>query len=682
MQLLSFRIRKYRHIDDSGDVEINDALTCIVGKNQSGKTALLKALYKFNPFSPSPYDLRREWPRGKRNERDEKQVVCEVKFKLANDEVEELAKLVDQGTLTKTVVITKNYAGEFEFNFPYSPNLFPESVHPSDIDAECASLPNVNAEAGPEFIEKAAQLLEEARRLAKEGRFEELGRLGASHKPLLTAKFTNSQPQHGHQTNFVNEYAAGLASISRKLGTALTMHQRALEYLVKKIPTFVYMDEYKSFSGRQNLATLKQKLKSKNEQLSEGEETFQMILKLSGLNLDQLVEQGASDDEAVKHDRQIDLDDAARTLTKSVAGRWGQQKYRVEFRCDGQLFFTDIEETDKDIGMIPLEEQSKGFQWFFSFDLHLMHDSQGTFEGCILLLDEPGLHLHPGGQSDLLARLDAYSEKNLTIYSTHLPFLIDLREPSRIKIIKQVDNAAAVSNDFALTSEADNKNSERLTLQAALGMKANQSYLVSQKNLVVEGVHDSWIITELSNVLERSNEPGLDDDIQISAAHSASAAVPLATFMIGQDLQVVALFDSDEEGRTHEEILRTKWLTHYKDVTSGTLLLGFAVNSTADPFEIEDLFPDDYYTRMLRQSHAQKLSGASKTENDLTLVGNGSKKARAMAGCAAAGIELNRGSAAKLIRKDLNATKAVADLPTGVAEKARALFAAIHEVFS
>ena len=51
----------------------------------------------------------------------------------------------------------------------------------------------------------------------------------------------------------------------------------------------------------------------------------------------------------------------------------------------------------------------------------------------MLLLDEPGLHLHPGGQKNLLERLDAYAKKNTLIYTTHLPFLVDLREPKRIR---------------------------------------------------------------------------------------------------------------------------------------------------------------------------------------------------------------------------------------------------------
>ena len=67
MQRKAFRVQKFRNIEDSGEVELLDALTCVVGKNQAGKSALLRALHKFNPHLPAPYDMRREWPRGQRN---------------------------------------------------------------------------------------------------------------------------------------------------------------------------------------------------------------------------------------------------------------------------------------------------------------------------------------------------------------------------------------------------------------------------------------------------------------------------------------------------------------------------------------------------------------------------------------------------------------------------------------
>jgi energy-coupling factor transporter ATP-binding protein EcfA2 len=65
MQLTAFQIFKYRNIEDSGLVKLADRLTCIVGKNQSGKTNLLKALQMLNPHDKTiKYDLRSDWPRG------------------------------------------------------------------------------------------------------------------------------------------------------------------------------------------------------------------------------------------------------------------------------------------------------------------------------------------------------------------------------------------------------------------------------------------------------------------------------------------------------------------------------------------------------------------------------------------------------------------------------------------
>ena len=49
MRLESVRVRLFRNIVDSGIVEIHPDVTCVVGKNESGKTALLQALHFLNP---------------------------------------------------------------------------------------------------------------------------------------------------------------------------------------------------------------------------------------------------------------------------------------------------------------------------------------------------------------------------------------------------------------------------------------------------------------------------------------------------------------------------------------------------------------------------------------------------------------------------------------------------------
>ena len=49
MKLISFKIMDYKSIIDSGKVDLTD-IGCLVGKNESGKTAILQSLYRINPI--------------------------------------------------------------------------------------------------------------------------------------------------------------------------------------------------------------------------------------------------------------------------------------------------------------------------------------------------------------------------------------------------------------------------------------------------------------------------------------------------------------------------------------------------------------------------------------------------------------------------------------------------------
>src|SRR2546426_11654530 len=112
MKLKAFEVQMYRCILDSKRVDLSE-LTVLVGKNESGKTSLLRALHKFNPFRPEPYVINREWPRGHRRQQDEKQVVCTTWFDLSDTEVEELGALADDDFTVRTVRVSKDYGGRF-----------------------------------------------------------------------------------------------------------------------------------------------------------------------------------------------------------------------------------------------------------------------------------------------------------------------------------------------------------------------------------------------------------------------------------------------------------------------------------------------------------------------------------------------------------------------------------------
>lgn len=668
MKLKAFRVQMYRCILDSGWVEVAP-LTVVVGKNESGKTTLLRALHKFNPYRPDPYVMDSEWPRGHRRERNDAQVVCSAKFELSAEERAELGKITDQAIDTVSELeVTKDYAGRFEVLFP--PTLFPDKLHPNDVDRALSALPVLEDPVSDGFRNKTREFSDEARRLAHEGRFSDLQQLSATQIPLLQQSMSpeGQNPHRQHEQEYLTQYQAKLQEVANTLSGTPSIQKKAHEYVIKRLPTFIYMSDYRSFTGSAQLDQVKQR-KDRN-QLTEEDKTLLTIMELSGLDLESEVTKGNQPD---REQRQYDLDDASATLTREIADRWKQRRYEVQFRADGQLFYTFVKD-QHDPSLIRLEERSKGFQWFFSFDLMFMYESKGTFKGCVILLDEPGLHLHPDAQKDLLLRLEEYAKENTLIYTTHLPFMIDLRKPERIRVLSEVPGGGVAVTDDLTQSQPEGK----FVLQAALGMSGSTSYLLADRNLVVEGVDDFWILSELSGLLKRSGDPYLPDDVRITPAGGAAEAGYIATFMIGQRLKVVVLLDSDRAGDDARDKLVKQWLTRYHSSPAHVLSLGSCIGKSGEKVSIEDLFPQDWYVERVKRVYAKQLTAAG--VQDLDPVGDDQLWKRVKRALESHGIKFNKGSVAKVIRSDLASMKDAQELPSCTREKAIALFEKILEI--
>lgn len=126
MRMIKFRVENYRSIIDSGWVAVDD-IAVVVGKNESGKSSLLKALWKFNPYHKSKYSLEREWPRGKRKERSLEKIVATVLFKFSEDELDQLRKIHPSCKDITEVEVKRNYKGTHSYNFL---SQAPDRSHP------------------------------------------------------------------------------------------------------------------------------------------------------------------------------------------------------------------------------------------------------------------------------------------------------------------------------------------------------------------------------------------------------------------------------------------------------------------------------------------------------------------------------------------------------------------------
>ena len=212
-------------------------------------------------------------------------------------------------------------------------------------------------------------------------------------------------------------------------------------------------------------------------------------------------------------------------------------------------------------------------------------EASDKHKNSILLLDEPGQSLHALKQAEFRETLSKLSAKNQTIYTTHSPFLVGANELDKVRVVEMTDRTIGTKVNVSLTAS---DSGVMLPLQEALGYDLAQSLFFHKKNLVLEGLTDMWYLESLSDLLKASGKTGINDQIALIPANSASKVVYFATILHAQNLKIAALLDSDAEGDTAAKqdtlvnAVGAKRILRTKDCYSGQVTKS----------EIEDLLRD------------------------------------------------------------------------------------------
>ena len=122
MRLEQFRIQNFKKIRDTGWIECENLLA-FVGKNEAGKSALLRALSKLKPTDGEKYDGLREFPHGRYTDEFTKQdwPVASGIFSLDDDERAELEDICPLLSETQTVQVTRYYSDQLTVGFVPQP---------------------------------------------------------------------------------------------------------------------------------------------------------------------------------------------------------------------------------------------------------------------------------------------------------------------------------------------------------------------------------------------------------------------------------------------------------------------------------------------------------------------------------------------------------------------------------
>ena len=172
---------------------------------------------------------------------------------------------------------------------------------------------------------------------------------------------------------------------------------------------------------------------------------------------------------------------------------------------------------------------------------------------------------------------------NQTIYTTHSPFLIGVDELNLVRVVEMKNRCEGTKVNTTITAT---DSGALLPLQEALGYDLAQSIFFHEKNLVLEGLTDLWYLEAISDLLKAKDKTkGLDEQIALIPANSASKVVYYSTILNSQHLCVSALLDSDAAGDAAAEqddlviTLGKKNIIRTKDAYTGNV----------DKPEIEDL---------------------------------------------------------------------------------------------
>lgn len=613
MRLTSVHITEFKSVKDSETFSVGD-VTCLVGRNESGKTALLQALYRLNPVveAHGRFDVTEDYPRSTEEdyqqaiERKERQParVVDARFTIDAQELAPVVAAFGKGALTSpTLVLTKGYD-----------NLLQYWV---STDEEAA---------GSFLLEKAS--LDEA--LKKEKiQWKKLSELAAvletrgnaQDQAFIAAQVSaNALPDADAKAKALDEALALKETTAAQTlrQTLVTINKTGLgnyiidTYLKAGVPKFLYFDEYYQMEGQLNIEQVKQR--QANGNLLDSDRPMLGLIDLARLNLDQLISTNRT--EALLNK----LEGTSNHLTKQVLKYWSQNRHlsvRFDVRPAKSQDPSGMQQGTNLWGLVydsvhmattRLGTRSKGFVWFFSF-LAWFSQQRKTSSKLILLLDEPGLALHGKAQGDLLRYIEEeLKPHHQVIYTTHSPFMVDHKHFDRVRIVedKSTDiedpHEEEIPGTKVYTDVLDVSEGSLFPLQGALGYELSQTLFVGPNSLIVEGVSDLLYIQTISSALEELGREGLSESWTVTPVGGADKVPTFAALLGSQkDLNIATLIDIQAKDKQSVENLYKKKLLEQNKV------LTFAHFTGKKESDIEDMFNVDFYLKLINAEYERNL---------------------------------------------------------------------------
>jgi len=568
MKLVSARITNFRSIEDSNKFEIGE-LTCLVGKNESGKTAILQAFYGIDPFSSFGYDRTRDYPRRHLSRFDDrhqdgKSKVIETHWNLSPVDIELIDDVYGSDALKNKEITISQYIGSDiqHWNIACDERAcLDHLISELDLD-EAEKNPLKNAKNGEEAISILTELSQ---------RSDNLEELLANLSNLRDGSF----------------------------------HSEMIKILSPNMPKFFYTSHFDRMSGEISINQIQSDIQQNT--VTPSDQIFLDFLEYAGTSIDDL--KGASRHE----DLTAKCEGASNEITDEIFQFWSQNdalKVVIDIAegksgdkppfNSGTIVKIRIENTNHRV-TVPLSERSAGFVWFFSF-LSQFKQLKKTAGNAIILLDEPGLTLHGKAQSDLLRYIEErLLPEHQVIFTTHSPFMVPAERMADVRIVEDVikhEGRKPTVLGTKVSSDALSVDKDTLfPLQAALGYEITQSLFIGKNTLLVEGPSDILYLQAFSAALENRKREGLDSRWTICPSGGIDKILPFASLFGANKLNIAVLCDLASGDKSKIERLRKS------NVLKASQIFTAADFTNKSESDIEDFLHPELFVRLLNSAY-------------------------------------------------------------------------------
>lgn len=551
--LLKVKIKNFLSIKDEQLIKLNSNITSIIGKNESGKTTILKAISKLNkdPITKSEKNVSLK----------EEESFIEGYFKISKDEIKR---------------INKEYSSDKEYAFYALPEEYDNlyfSIKVNETKISYYSLYYMDEDNQLQSISTSMftdRIKKEIHKILKNEKSEEAINFLKDIEKISDVEIKEKIKN----INLFPELKEKLISLSEEIQK---------NHWIDLLPKYKFIT-FSSFSDVLKDNVLYSELEN-NKQAKN-------ILSIAKIDIEKLGKAFDIADEQELEDLQTKYINIVSKKFKEIFQQTDEDfKLKIRFGSSKKEIIFLTQDKTSGTSSINLSQRSEGFKWYLSLYLTLYEYLNKVDKNInyVLLLDEPNLYLHPGAQNNLLYNVfyKEFSDVQI-LYTTHSPYMIDSNNSFSIRIVEK-DQQTRIYNSSREYAERNKKIKDVDTLSplmTALELHVSNSLIINKTDILiaVEGIQDVYILRAMikKNKLDKKFE-----NIKIISGMSAEKVPYMFSYLFGMGYNTYCLVDNDKSGR---KVINT--ITNYdkSDELKNKIIKYDLLAPSETDFLLEDLF--------------------------------------------------------------------------------------------